>query len=63
MADVARDLDVSLARVSQIRAEALELLRDGMNAQLDPDRVTPLPTTSRRVSRRAEYRATLAKVG
>lgn len=39
MADIAADLDVSESRVSQMRAEALILLKDGLNAALDPDLV------------------------
>jgi RNA polymerase sigma factor for flagellar operon FliA len=42
MADIAADLGVSESRVSQMRAEALALLRDGMNSALDPDLV-PAP--------------------
>jgi RNA polymerase sigma factor FliA len=37
MADIAADLGVTESRVSQLRGEALKLLRDGMNSQLDPD--------------------------
>jgi RNA polymerase sigma factor for flagellar operon FliA len=39
MADIAADLDVSESRVSQMRAEALVLLKDGLNSALDPDLV------------------------
>jgi RNA polymerase sigma factor for flagellar operon FliA len=39
MADIAADLGVSESRVSQMRAEALVLLRDGLNSALDPDLV------------------------
>jgi RNA polymerase sigma factor for flagellar operon FliA len=39
MADIAADLDVSESRVSQMRAEALVLLKDGLNSALDPDQV------------------------
>lgn len=41
MQDIADELGVSESRVSQLRAEALALLKDGMNASLDPDQVTP----------------------
>ncbi len=41
MAEIADELGVSESRVSQMRAEALALLKDGMNAQLDPELVTP----------------------
>ena len=41
MAEIAETLGVSESRVSQIRAEALVLLRDALNNELDPDLVTP----------------------
>ena len=39
MADIAEDLGVTESRVSQLRAEALVLLRDGMNTHLAPEEV------------------------
>jgi RNA polymerase sigma factor FliA len=36
MADIAADLQVSESRVSQMRAEALVLLKDGLNSALEP---------------------------
>jgi RNA polymerase sigma factor for flagellar operon FliA len=39
MADIAADLGVTESRISQMRAEALVLLRDAMNSALDPDLV------------------------
>jgi len=55
---------VTQSRVSQLRSEAIELLRDGVNAQLDPSLVTPLRRSTGRVSRRqATYRATMAQQG
>jgi RNA polymerase sigma factor FliA len=36
MADIAAELGVSESRVSQLRSEALGLLRDGLNAHLEP---------------------------
>ena len=39
MAEIAGELGVTESRVSQLRAEALVLLRDGMNTHLDPERV------------------------
>ncbi len=39
MAEIAAHLGVTESRVSQLRAEALELLRDGMNTHLEPQRV------------------------
>lgn len=41
MAEIAAGLGVSESRVSQLRAEALVLLRDGMNAGLEPELVAP----------------------
>ena len=61
VADIAEELGVTQSRVSQLRAEAMELLRDGVNTQLEPANVTPLRRTSGRVSRRqAAYRAAMA---
>ncbi|HWH02043.1 MAG TPA: FliA/WhiG family RNA polymerase sigma factor [Pilimelia sp.] len=37
MTEIATELGVSESRVSQLRAEALTLLRDGLNAHLDPE--------------------------
>ena len=39
MAEIAEALGVSESRVSQMRAEAMVLLKDAMNSQLDPDLV------------------------
>lgn len=41
MADIAAELGVSESRVSQMRAEAMELLKDALNSQLAPELVTP----------------------
>lgn len=52
MQELADELGVSESRVSQLRAEALALLKDGINSQLDPE---ALPAESRpngRVARR-----------
>ncbi|OLE24039.1 MAG: RNA polymerase subunit sigma-70 [Actinobacteria bacterium 13_1_20CM_3_71_11] len=40
MADVAAELGVTESRVSQLRSEALSLLKDGLNAHLNPAAVT-----------------------
>ena len=40
MADIAEELDVTESRVSQMRAEALVLLRDAMNSALNPGLVS-----------------------
>lgn len=61
MQDLADELGVSESRVSQLRAEAMTLLRDGINSQLDPDLVAPEPRPNGRVARRkAAYYASVA---
>jgi RNA polymerase sigma factor for flagellar operon FliA len=52
MQSLADELGVSESRVSQLRAEALLLLKDGMNSQLDPEQVAPEPRPNGRVARR-----------
>jgi RNA polymerase sigma factor for flagellar operon FliA len=59
--EIADELGVTQSRVSQLRSEAIELLRDGVNSQLDPTSVAPLRRSTGRVSRRqAAYRASMA---
>lgn len=41
MAELADELGVTESRISQMRAEALVLLRDALNASLDPELLTP----------------------
>lgn len=41
MAEIAAELGVTESRVSQMRAEALVLLRDALNHELDPSQVEP----------------------
>jgi RNA polymerase sigma factor for flagellar operon FliA len=41
MAEIAAHLGVTESRVSQLRAEAMVLLRDALNSQLDPELVAP----------------------
>jgi RNA polymerase sigma factor for flagellar operon FliA len=61
MQDLADELGVSESRISQLRAEALLLLRDGVNSQLDPTAVAPEPRPNGRVARRkAGYYAAVA---
>ena len=56
MQDIAADLGVTESRVSQMRAEALLLMRDGMNAHLDPDgEVDDMRSASVVGRRRAAY--------
>ncbi len=62
MQDLADELGVSESRVSQLRAEALLLLKDGVNSQLDPDQLSPEPRPNGRVARRkAAYFASVAR--
>jgi RNA polymerase sigma factor FliA len=61
MQEIAAELGVTESRVSQLRAEALILLRDGMNAHLDPDVLPGEPRPEGRVARRkAAYYAAIA---
>ena len=52
MARIAEDLGVTESRVSQLRAEALGLLRDGLNAHLDPALAAQNPPKEGCVARR-----------
>ncbi|MDQ1395160.1 MAG: polymerase sigma factor FliA [Acidimicrobiaceae bacterium] len=61
MQDLAEELGVSESRISQMRAEALALLKDGMNSQLEPEAVPHEEKPSPRVARRkAAYYAAIA---
>jgi RNA polymerase sigma factor for flagellar operon FliA len=64
MTEIATELGVTESRVSQLRAEALSLLRDGLNSQLDPGLV---PANARAegcvARRRAGYFAEIAANG
>ncbi|GAB3596327.1 hypothetical protein GCM10027446_23010 [Angustibacter peucedani] len=61
MAEIAAQLGVTESRVSQLRAEALALLKDGMNAHLDPAQL-PAPERPDGVvaRRRSAYYAQVA---
>jgi RNA polymerase sigma factor FliA len=52
MARIAEDLGVTESRVSQLRAEALGLLRDGLNTHLDPSLAAEAPSKEGCVARR-----------
>ena len=54
MAEIAEDLGVSESRISQMRAEALVLLKDAMNAALAPELVTPAKRPQGCAARRRE---------
>jgi RNA polymerase sigma factor for flagellar operon FliA len=61
MQDIGAELGVSESRVSQLRSEALDLLKDGMNSQLDPSEVPAQVHPTGRVARRkAAYFAAIA---
>ncbi len=61
MQDLADELGVSESRVSQLRAEALLLLKDGINSQVEPAQLAPEPRPNGRVARRkAAYYAAVA---
>jgi RNA polymerase sigma factor for flagellar operon FliA len=61
MADIAADLGVTESRVSQLRGEALKLLRDGMNSQLDPEITAEVEHTGRAGATRVAYFAAIAE--
>jgi RNA polymerase sigma factor for flagellar operon FliA len=54
MADIAADLGVTDSRISQMRAEALVLLRDALNSALDPHLVSPATKPNGCAARRRE---------
>lgn len=59
--ELALQLNVSESRVSQLRGEALALLRDGLNSQLDPSAVAaPANPTGRVGRRKAAYYSAIA---
>ncbi|WP_082553472.1 sigma-70 family RNA polymerase sigma factor [Phycicoccus sp. Root101] len=57
--EVADELGVTESRISQIRTEALKMLKDGMNAHLDPDQL-PAMDEGLVARRRAAYYAEIA---
>ena len=59
MRELADELGVSESRISQLRSEALKMLRDGMNAQLEPD-LMPRSSGGVAAGRREAYYATIA---
>ena len=61
VAELAAELGVTESRISQMRTEALGLLRDGLNSQLAPETVTPEERPDGRVAKRKEaYYAAIA---
>ena len=64
MAEVAAELGVTESRVSQLRSEALTLLRDGLNAHLNPGAVTaPSRPDGCVARRRAAYYSEIGNQG
>ncbi len=61
MSDIAVEMAVSQSRVSQMCAEATALIRHGMNSQLDPESVRPIPQTGRAAAARSAYCKSLAE--
>ncbi len=57
--DLALALEVSLSRISQLRADALEMLGDGLQAQYEP--ASAEPPTGRVALRKARYAAAIAR--
>lgn len=60
MQDIGIELGVSESRISQLRSEALDLLKDGINSQLDPSEVHHCVPSGRVARRRAAYFAAIA---
>lgn len=54
MTEIAEEMGVTQSRVSQMRAEALVLLRDALNSSLEPDLVPRHPNPSGAAARRRE---------
>lgn len=60
MCDIAAELGVTQPRVSQLCAEAVEQLRDGINSQLDPGEVRPHRQTNRAAVSQLAYFSAIA---
>jgi RNA polymerase sigma factor for flagellar operon FliA len=60
MLELARELGVTESRVSQMKAEALTLLREGLDATLDTDAQGTQPAQGRVARRKAAYFAAVA---
>jgi RNA polymerase sigma factor for flagellar operon FliA len=60
MQALAEELGVTDSRISQMRGEAVALLKDAIDAQLDPDRIITTVEAPRVARRRAAYRTAVA---
>ncbi len=61
MTDIAAELGVTESRVSQLRAEALRFLRDGMSSQLEPSAAIRPITSGRAAGKRDAYVSAIAE--
>jgi RNA polymerase sigma factor for flagellar operon FliA len=61
MADIAADLGVTESRVSQLRGEALRMLRDGMDSQLETTSEKALEPVGRAAAARVAYFTAIAE--
>lgn len=61
--DLAKFLDVTESRISQLRSEALEMLREGITAQYEEPKTPGEPVTGHAARRRANYAAAIAAEG
>lgn len=60
MQELADELGVTSSRVSQMRAEAVGMLRDGITSQLEPERIDIAELSPRVARRKAAYVAAVA---
>lgn len=60
MLELAQELGVTESRVSQMKSEALALLREGMESQLEPEALGAMPDRGRVARRKAAYFAAVA---
>ena len=60
MLELAKELGVTESRVSQMKDEALNLLREGLDATLETESETALPSSGRVARRKAAYFAAVA---
>ncbi len=61
--ELAQQLGVTESRISQMRTEALRLLRDGLNSTLSPEMIAPTRTDTLLGRRRTDYFQRIAENG
>jgi RNA polymerase sigma factor for flagellar operon FliA len=59
--DIATELGVTASRVSQLYTEALRMIRDGMDAHLNPQLIDPAALSKRAAKRQIAYRDAIAQ--